>query len=136
LDNSQIRIRKRSHIDGNNLYTLTSRTSGLDGQRIETRRSIPLQEYTILSSQCDPSHESIIKKRRCFLYEDQYFQLDIFQSPNKGLVLLEAYINDVHFGSSNLEASAKKCLPPFLVIEKEVTEDPNYSMFNLSKIIF
>lgn len=40
-------------------------------------------------------------------------------------MLLETY-------SALDEASLRKCLPQFLNIEKEVTGNPDYSMFNLS----
>lgn len=43
----------------------------------------------------------------------------------KGLVLLETY-------SSLTGDALKNCMPKFLNIVKEVTGDPDYSMFNLS----
>ena len=32
-------------------------------------------------SQCDNAHFPIFKKRRCFIYNNQYFQLDIYREP-------------------------------------------------------
>lgn len=80
-------------------------------------------------AQKDSSHFTIYKKRRCFLVNNQYFQLDIYREPAhprcKGLILLETY-------SALDKESLMKCLPDFLIIEKEVTGNPDYSMFNLS----
>ena len=74
----------------------------------------------------DNNHFTIYKLRRCFVWKRRYFQLDIYEEPCnpscRGLILLETYINDTE----------KLFLPNFLQIEKEVTDDLNYSMFNLS----
>ena len=57
----------------------------------------------------------------------QYFQLDEYQEPCQpeccGLALLETYTS-----------KDGVVLPAFLNIEKEVTDDSYYSMFNLCKI--
>jgi hypothetical protein len=99
-------------------------------------------------AQKDDAHFTIFKKRRCFLVNNQYFQLDIYQEPShpryfktfqskfkklnlififrcRGLMLLETY--------TSLEGERlMRSLPRFLNIVKEVTGDPSYSMFNLS----
>lgn len=80
-------------------------------------------------AQCDEHHYTIYKRRRCFLWNNQYFQLDIYKEPChprcKGLMLLETYTTLVE------EELASK-IPNFLEIEKEVTSDPAFSMYNLS----
>ena len=35
----------------------------------------------ILLAQKDEKHYTVYKVRRCFLWQNQYFQLDIYQSP-------------------------------------------------------
>jgi hypothetical protein len=82
-----------------------------------------------LISQEDPSHFLIFKTRRCFLWENQYFQLDIYREPShdrrKGLMLLETY-------TTKSGEDLKNRLPSFLNIGSDVTGDPAFSMFNLS----
>merc|ERR1712098_83901 len=69
------------------------------------------------------------KTRRCFMYNNQYFQLDIYKEPChqrcSGLMLLETYT------TLSPEDFATR-LPSFLNIEQQVTGDPAFSMFNLS----
>lgn len=98
-------------------------------------------------AQKDDAHFTIFKKRRCFLVNNQYFQLDIYQEPShpryvkfltffhmkinfiffrcRGLMLLETY-------TSLVGDELEKSLPQFLNIVKQTTGDPSYSMFNLS----
>lgn len=93
------------------------------------KTQITHRDYLNLLSQRDDSHFTIYKKRRCFLINNQYFQLDIYKEPGhprcKGLILLETY-------SAMDEKTLQNRLPKFLTIEKEVTGNPDYSMFNLS----
>lgn len=58
-----------------------------------------------------------------------YFQMDVYKKPQTprcdGLVLLECF-------TTSSEEETREKLPPFLDIIKNVTGDPEYSMFNLS----
>jgi len=125
----QARIRRRGQ-NGNWTYTHTIRRPDVNlDQTPETRIEITLREYELLLAQKHPEHCTVYKKRRCFLWNNQYFQMDIYQEPCpqrcKGLVMLETY--------TSLKGSDFK-LPDFLDIVREVTDDPAYSMYNLSKI--
>ncbi|KAJ7377283.1 hypothetical protein OS493_030094 [Desmophyllum pertusum] len=86
-----------------------------------------LPDVKILCSQLDHTRHSVYKTRRCFLWKNQYYQLDIYNEPChprcKGLLILETYTTK--FGD-DMER------PDFLDIAKEVTGDPFYSMFHLS----
>merc|ERR1712154_736597 len=77
----------------------------------------------------DPLHLTMGKIRRCFMYNNQYFQLDIYKEPChprcRGLILLETYTT-----LSREEFRDK--LPKFLAVDQEVTGDSAFSMFNLS----
>lgn len=130
-EHTQTRIRKRG-LDGSYVYSLTHRMVDADGSQIEVRRTIPGREYAFLLSQRDPTRQSIVKKRRCFLWEKQYYQLDSYMSPNPGLVLLEAYVHSPN--AAHLATGASMMIPPFLNVIGDVTKDSHYSMFNLSKI--
>ncbi|XP_023331948.1 TRPL translocation defect protein 14 isoform X2 [Eurytemora carolleeae] len=108
------------------MYTHTVRREMDEGGEIvETRTSITRQIYDQLLSQVDRScNVTIEKTRRCFVYNDQIYQLDIFQAPHPGLMLLETY--------SPLPPE-ELILPPFLDIAENVSGNPKYSMYNLSK---
>ena len=94
-------------------------------QIVETRRQIDGREYAILHKTADPAHHTIYKLRRCFDWSHRYFQLDIYEEPCnpccRGLAILTTYSIDDDL-----------VLPSFLQCVKEITDDPAYSMFNLS----
>jgi CYTH domain-containing protein len=102
---------------------MTKRYVEINGQRVEIRRNITPREYSILSFQTDRSRMPVCKLRRCFVYKDHYFQLDYFNSPNRGLVLLEAYLDKEGHGELDL--------PDWLDCI-DVTDDPQYSMYEMS----
>ena len=92
---------------------------------VETRTNISRQIYDQLLSQADrDSNVTIEITRRCFVWNTQYYQLDIYTSPHLGLRLLETY---------TMLDPEQVDLPDFLTVEQNVTGNPNYSMFNLSK---
>ena len=80
-------------------------------------------------AQRSDSHHSVYKVRRCFLWRQTYFQLDIYKVPCNsrcfGLILLETY--------STLTADElKRKLPPFLAIDRDVTNEVEFSMYHLA----
>eukprot|EP00835_Amoeboradix_gromovi_P007092 NODE_1053_length_1683_cov_0.205808.p1 type:complete len:411 gc:universal NODE_1053_length_1683_cov_0.205808:1493-261(-) len=121
-EDGQYRIRKRWNEHGV-FYNLTIRKI-VHNQKLEERRVLNAKEYDSLQSQRDTTRCIISKTRRCFHFSNHYFQLDFFQKPHGGLLILESYLEDEH----------KSRLPPFLPIESEITTDPQFSMFNLSLI--
>lgn len=52
------------------------------GQVIEVKTQINHRDYINLLTQKDNSHFTIYKKRRCFIFDNQYFQLDIYEQPS------------------------------------------------------
>ncbi|XP_075969274.1 TRPL translocation defect 14 isoform X2 [Anticarsia gemmatalis] len=130
LRKAQVRLRKRGQ-KGHWSYIHTLRKfHPTNLQSVEVRTQLTHRDYLNLLPQRDDAHFTIFKKRRCFIYNNQYYQLDIYRQPThprcRGLVLLETY--SAAYDQSALIAS----LPKFLTIEKEVTGDPAYSMYNLS----
>ncbi|ODN05751.1 hypothetical protein Ocin01_00933 [Orchesella cincta] len=124
--NVQTRLRKRGYRNHWS-YTHTIRQT-VHGQSVEKRTTLTARDYALMLSQRDSHHQEITKRRRCFLLNDQYFQMDIYEKCHKrcqGLILLETY-------STLSNEELDKRLPSFLTIVKEVTGDPKYSMFNLS----
>lgn len=124
----QARLRKRGQ-KGHWSYTHTIRKPRIHGQIVEVKTQLTHRDYINLLTQRDNSHFTIYKKRRCFLDNNQYFQLDIYKTPChprcNGLVLLETY-------SALEDVLLDEALPKFLQIICEVTDDPAYSMYNLS----
>jgi len=119
----QARIRRRGR-HGKWMYTHTVRRE-VGGELVETRTNVSRQIYDQLLAQADrESNYTIIKTRRCFMYKNQYFQLDIYKSPHPGLMLLETY---------TALSPQELLMPDFLTIKMDVTGNPKYSMFNLSK---
>ncbi|XP_038215865.1 TRPL translocation defect protein 14 isoform X3 [Zerene cesonia] len=126
---AQVRLRKRGQ-KGHWSYIHTVRKFHPNGQSVEVRTQLTHRDYLNMLPQRDDAHFTIFKKRRCFIYNNQYYQLDIYRQPThprcRGMVLLETY--SAAYDQDALLAS----LPKFLLIEKEVTGDPAYSMYNLS----
>ncbi|CAL7947764.1 unnamed protein product [Xylocopa violacea] len=124
----QARLRKRGQ-KGHWSYIHTIRRPKMCGQVIEVKTQLTHRDYLNMLAQRDDSHFTIFKRRRCFLINNQYFQLDIYREPAhprcRGLMLLETY-------TALSGDELKNILPQFLTIEKEVTGNPDYSMFNLS----
>lgn len=120
-DGTQHRLRKRGQY-GVYSYTHTIRYPDILGQRIELRHMLSSREYLSIKRQRDPSRLTVKKKRRSFLWQKQYFELDYFLQPCEGLILLEAY----------MKTGDDITLPDFIDVQKEVTGDPSYSMYTLA----
>lgn len=77
----QARLRKRGQ-NGHYSYIHTLRRPHLHGQSIEVKTQLTHRDYLNMLSQRDDAHFTIFKKRRCFLVNNQYFQLDIYREPS------------------------------------------------------
>lgn len=119
----EARVRRRGQ-HGSHTYTHTLKRPPKDGQRVEVERPISAREYTAHLGEADPTRNVVKKRRRCFLWNSNYFELDTFVEPRPGLLLLEAEVEDIH---------AKLELPPFLEIEREVTAEPEFYNATLAK---
>ena len=79
----------------------------------------------MLQKTIDPNHLTVYVKRRSFIWRHRYYRLDMYEEPCeercRGLILL-----------INRSSDEDHILPDFIPIEKEVTHDSNYSMYNLS----
>ena len=116
------RIRNRRFGDFN-LYYETHKHSIDGGGRVEVERRISADEYARFAQEQKPSTRIIRKTRRCFIYKDRRFELDVFIDP-VGLAMLEVELADM---SEHVE------LPPFLEIMCEVTDDSRYTNYALSQ---
>lgn len=77
----QARLRKRGQ-KGNWSYTHTLRRPHVHNQSVETKTQLTQRDYKNLLAQRDDAHFTIYKKRRCFLVNNQYFQLDMYKEPS------------------------------------------------------
>jgi len=123
----QSRLRKRGR-KGKWTYVHTIRRV-IDGQLIEVKKTLSHRDYLTLLTQEDPNHYEAYKIRRCFLWKNQYYQLDIYKDPChdrcKGMMLLETY-------TTLSRDELKERLPEFLTLGPEVTGEPAFSMYNLT----
>jgi len=115
--NGECRVRATT-LDGVTTYTQTTKRPVKAGVRIEEERVIPLRKYRELLYMKDPDRRTIRKNRHTFVWQNQYFELDVFIEPRAGLALLEVELTDLQ---------DTVVLPPFVPIIKEVTDDPAYS---------
>lgn len=77
--NIQCRLRKRGKND-NWVYQYTIRRKD-EKQWVEVRRLITHRDYVNFLAQRDGRHYTVRKTRRCFMYNNMYFQMDIYQKP-------------------------------------------------------
>lgn len=120
----EIRLRKRGE-NGSFIYFQTNKRKISADQRIETERKISLDEYDELLKFADLNYCQIHKNRKCFVYENLYFELDTFISPANELHILEI---EGDYDKDHIK------FPPFLKIIEDVTEKPEYYNKNLANI--
>lgn len=121
-DGWEARVRRRGQ-QGAFTYTHTRKRPVAAGERVEIERQITGREYIALLAQADPARRPIRKRRRVFLWNNQYFEWDIFQEPHPGLEVLE-----IEVGAMDGPVQ----LPPFLPVEREVTGDEQYANHTLA----
>lgn len=121
-DGSEARVRRRGQ-KGAYAYTHTVKKPLMSGQRVELERPITGREYAELLTLRDPQRRTVCKRRSCFLWKGFYFELDRFVEPRPGLELLEIELDD---------ESSVVPLPPWLDIDREVTDDKTYSNFAIA----
>jgi CYTH domain-containing protein len=113
----ELRFRKRTQ-RGESTYFRTKKRPGPDQEsRFETESFITASDYEFGKQFMLPGSHFVRKQRFCFVYENQYFELDRFSEPALDYCLLEIEL------ASTQEAIQ---LPPFLTIEREVTGDKAY----------
>lgn len=118
------RLRMRGE-NGHNIYFLTTKKRLAADRSYEYERRITENRYFELLQEANPEKRTIVKHRCCFLWKDQYFELDKFIEPRLEHRLLE--IEDV-------ESHNDVKMPPFVNVIKDVTGDPAYSNSNIAKL--
>lgn len=121
-NNNERRVRKRG-TNGNYTYYVATKKQIDTIKRIEIENKISENEYLVLISDSTTFSNTITKKRICFVYENQYFEIDLYDfSEDKAILEIEL---------TNENNTVQ--LPSFIKVIKEVTDDPNYWNYSLAK---
>lgn len=111
-------FRKMSDGEASTYFEIHKKETKDPTVRIKTMSAISEKEY--LRRTLDSTKIAIVKDRYSFVYENQYFQLDVFR--NLELCLLEVEAT---------EQNRSLSLPPEFVILDDVTENSKYRNFRL-----
>lgn len=119
---SERRVRQRgTPVTGYNFY-YTEKSDLGHGTRTENERKISVDEYVALLAEADTALHQISKTRYCFVYDNHYFELDIYPFSEK-YAILEIELNDIN---------ERFNLPPLNIV-KDVTDDEKYKNHSLAK---
>lgn len=120
--NIERRVRKISKPDGK-IYYYTEKKKINNISRFETERKITESEYNTFLQFKDKKLRTITKERYYFVYNNQYFELDVYpEFKDKAILELElSYENQ------------KISFPNFIKVIEEVTNNQNYKNYNLAK---
>lgn len=118
------RIRQRGTAeDGFNFY-YTEKEDVAHGTRNEREKKLTPTEYISYLSEADTSLHQISKVRYCFIYNNRYFELDIYPFDNE-YAILEIELNNI-----NEEVE----MPPLEII-REVTDDKSFRNHSIAKTL-
>lgn len=120
--NTERRIRIRRFKNGCSYY-YTEKKPCSTGGRIERERLITANEYFALLCEADSSCSPIAKIRYCFVYKDQYFELDIYPDEHEQAIL-ELELSD--------EAN-EITVPPNIKVIEDVTDNAAYCNRSIAK---
>ena len=119
----EVRVRQRG-TDGNYIYfkTVKRRVSG--AKRIEIEERLSQSEYLGLLMEADTSKRQIRKTRYCLIFQNQYFEIDIYP-----------FWNDKAIAEIELaDEKAEIVFPSQIRVIKEVTDDDAYKNASLAAI--
>jgi len=117
------RVRQRGTKESGFNFYYTEKTEVAFGERAEVEKRISMKEYVDYLTEADTSLNSIHKTRYCFLYKNQYFEMDFYPfSEDKAIVEIEL---------NNINQAIE--MPPFINVIKEVTNDNLYKNYSLAQ---
>lgn len=76
-DDCEVRVRKRGS-DGHFIFFKTEKKTVSAEKRVELEYRLTREEYESLLLEADPKKHSIVKDRYCLLYDNQYFEIDVY----------------------------------------------------------
>lgn len=124
-EKTERRIRMRGTPASGFSFYYTEKQDKAMGVRIERERKISQSEYLNYAVEADVSLHQISKKRTCFVYDKQFFELDIYPDyMSEEYAILEIELKDIN---------DPVILPPFLEVIRDVTGEDKYKNATLAK---
>jgi len=121
-ENEEVRIRQRGD-NGSYTYYLTKKIKRDDMSRYEVEEKISKDRYLNLLMNADITRNILKKTRYCFMYENQYFELDSYPfSSDKAILEIEL-----------TDKNSKITLPSEISVIKDVTDDERYKNSSIAK---
>lgn len=105
------------------MYVHTTKKLLSTNEQIETERQIGKNLYESMLQQADPYRVTIRKHRKSFIWKGQYFELDSFESPVPGLVILE---------TKGIAKQESVKFPPFIHVKEDITGNTQYYNYNIA----
>jgi CYTH domain-containing protein/predicted ATPase len=118
----EIRIKKRGQ-DGSYLYFLSRKRTA--GAEIGEEELLTEQHYLNLSKLIDPKTEVLKKERICFVWNNQYCEVDRYKERHAGLNILKVEPFD------NASPDRKIEIPSFIAVEKRIIDEIQYDERNM-----
>lgn len=119
---SEVRLRRRI-LNGLSVNVHTTKKILPNNEQVETERQIDNNLYESLLQQADPYRQPIHKMRETFIWKGQFFELDTFIDPYKGLQILE---------TKGMLKHEDIIFPPFIEIIEDITGITKYYNYNLA----
>lgn len=120
-DDIEYRIRKVSQENDVSYHYNVQRKNANGKREIIKERTLSEREYEILLGTKSEEFKTIEKIRYSFVYKEQYYKLDIFDS---GLKILEVNVT---------KENPKVYIPEFVDVIEEVTDNPDYRNIIISR---
>ena len=122
-DDNVAKIQKRGQ-SGSYIYNhCTKKNNDFDDYCVN-KCQITAREYIFLRENKDVSRKTVKRVRQCFIYHSNYFMIDTYLNVKQGVSVLRTDVLDL----SSLK------LPPEISIVRDVSDDPGYSTYIMSKI--
>ena len=119
---SEVRLRRRI-LNGLTVNVHTTKKILSNNEQVETERQIDNNLYESLLRQADPYRQPIHKMRETFIWKGQFFELDTFIDPYKGLQILE---------TKGILKHEDIIFPPFIEIIEDITGITKYYNYNVA----
>ncbi len=121
-EGEELRVRQRGE-DGSYIYFKTLKRPAGGAARIEIEERLSQDEYLRLLMEADPDRRPIRKTRYCLIYENQYFEIDLYPFwTDQAIVEIELR-----------EENAEILFPKELEIIREVTGEEAFQNASLAK---
>lgn len=113
----EMKVRKRTQ-NGLSKFSYSEKIRVNGEKGTETQRELNARNYIMLVGQKDESRNVVVKERKCFIWEHQSFVLDEIGEGEQKVRVLKI---------DGIEKDFVLKIPPFCVVEKEVTGEVQFS---------